>query len=125
MSRQDSALRSRHYSFDATDPAGLASFANAKFDYDQTEGMGGLSVSSYDSVDVDDDRVFDVRGHGEFFSFLFILLGWFEALRVLLSVLLYVPNGAGSWTCRRLPHARCCSFHSSASIPRISLAKDG
>lgn len=71
MSRHDPGLRSRHYSFDATDPAGLASLANAKFDYDQTEGMGGLSVSSYDSVD--DDRGFDVRGYpGEFYLFYLI-----------------------------------------------------
>lgn len=44
----------RHYSFD-NDPE-LTRFASnpAIMDYDQTEGLGGISVSSYESLD--DDR---------------------------------------------------------------------
>ncbi|RJE23676.1 BZIP transcription factor [Aspergillus sclerotialis] len=67
MSRQNPAARSRHYSFDA-DSTGLTPFTNVNMDYDQTEGMGGLSVSSYDSVE-DDRNSIDVRGypyHGKF-----------------------------------------------------------
>jgi hypothetical protein len=66
MSRHDPAAKTRHYSFD-TD-AGLVPFGNVSMDYDQTEGMGGLSVSSYDSID-DDRTSLDLRGypyHGTF-----------------------------------------------------------
>ncbi|GAB1198853.1 hypothetical protein BDV32DRAFT_57995 [Aspergillus pseudonomiae] len=62
LSRHDPALaKSRHYSFDA-DSAGLAPFQNLSMDYDQTEGMGGLSVSSYDSIE-DERNPIDVRGY--------------------------------------------------------------
>lgn len=57
LSRQD---KNRQYSFDAD--TGLAPFANVNMDYDQTEGMGGLSVSSYDSID-DDRSSLDLRGY--------------------------------------------------------------
>ncbi|PYH98200.1 bZIP transcription factor [Aspergillus ellipticus CBS 707.79] len=62
LSRHDPNLaKSRHYSFDA-DSAGLAAFSNLNMDYDQTEGMGGLSVSSYDSIE-DERSPIDVRGY--------------------------------------------------------------
>ncbi|GMF78529.1 unnamed protein product [Aspergillus oryzae] len=62
LSRHDPALaKSRHYSFDA-DAAGLAPFQNLSMDYDQTEGMGGISVSSYDSIE-DERNPIDVRGY--------------------------------------------------------------
>ena len=61
LSRQDPLVRSRHYSFDA-DASSLAPFTTLSMDYDQTEGMGGLSVSSYDSID-DDRNPIDVRGY--------------------------------------------------------------
>lgn len=62
VSRQDPSVRSRHYSFDG-DSAGLAPFTNnVSMDFDQTEGMGGLSVSSYDSVE-DDRSSIDLRGY--------------------------------------------------------------
>ena len=69
LSRHDPNIaKSRHYSFDA-DTAGLASFQNLNMDYDQTEGMGGLSVSSYDSIE-DERSPIDVRGYpyGKCFS---------------------------------------------------------
>ncbi|KAJ5919797.1 hypothetical protein N7454_009632 [Penicillium verhagenii] len=61
FSRHDPAAsaKARHYSLD-TD-TGLVPFGNVNMDYDQTEGMGGLSVSSYDSID--DDRSLDLRGY--------------------------------------------------------------
>ncbi|GLI73581.1 hypothetical protein PoHVEF18_001801 [Penicillium ochrochloron] len=59
LSRTDPAAKAaRHYSIDAD--TGLVPFAN--MDYDQTEGMGGLSVSSYDSID-DDRGSLDLRGY--------------------------------------------------------------
>ncbi|PLB45505.1 positive-acting master sulfur regulatory [Aspergillus steynii IBT 23096] len=63
LSRHDPALaKSRQYSFDA-DSAGLAPpLQNLNMDYDQTEGMGGLSVSSYDSIE-DERSPIDVRGY--------------------------------------------------------------
>ncbi|KAF9884811.1 hypothetical protein FE257_001227 [Aspergillus nanangensis] len=62
LSRHDPNIaKSRHYSFDA-DTAGLATFQNLNMDYDQTEGMGGLSVSSYDSIE-DERSPIDVRGY--------------------------------------------------------------
>ncbi|EAW06479.1 bZIP transcription factor [Aspergillus clavatus NRRL 1] len=62
LSRHDPAVtKSRQYSFDA-DSTTLASFQNLNMEYDQTEGMGGLSVSSYDSID-DDRSPIDVRGY--------------------------------------------------------------
>ncbi|KAJ5294367.1 hypothetical protein PENANT_c006G04050 [Penicillium antarcticum] len=60
MSRHDPAAKTRHYSFDAD--TGLVPFGNVSMDYDQTEGMGGLSVSSYDSID-DDRSSLDLRGY--------------------------------------------------------------
>lgn len=60
MSRHDPAAKARQYSFDAD--TGLAPFGNVSMDYDQTEGMGGLSVSSYDSID-DDRTSLDLRGY--------------------------------------------------------------
>lgn len=70
MSRTDPTSKNRHYSFDAD--TGLVPFSNSvsnlNMDYDQTEGMGGLSVSSYDSID-DDRSSLDLRGypyHGMF-----------------------------------------------------------
>jgi hypothetical protein len=76
LSRTDPAAKAaRHYSFDAD--TGLVPFVNVNMDYDQTEGMGGLSVSSYDSID-DDRGSLDLRGypyHGTctIFSFLSFL----------------------------------------------------
>lgn len=63
LSRHDPALaKSRHYSFDA-DSTGLAPpLNNVSMDYDQTEGMGGLSVSSYDSIE-DERSSLDLRGY--------------------------------------------------------------
>ncbi|CAG7924630.1 unnamed protein product [Penicillium olsonii] len=60
MSRHDPAAKTRQYSFDAD--TGLVPFGNVSMDYDQTEGMGGLSVSSYDSID-DDRSSLDLRGY--------------------------------------------------------------
>lgn len=60
MSRHDPAAKTRQYSFDADN--GLVPFGNVSMDYDQTEGMGGLSVSSYDSID-DDRSSLDLRGY--------------------------------------------------------------
>lgn len=46
----------RHYSFDTdTETQRYPLGAVPAVDYDQTEGLGGLSVSSYDSID--DDRI--------------------------------------------------------------------
>ncbi|KAJ5212338.1 uncharacterized protein N7498_003984 [Penicillium cinerascens] len=61
LSRTDpaAAARNRQYSFDAD--TGLVPFTNVNMEYDQTEGMGGLSVSSYDSID--SDRSLDLRGY--------------------------------------------------------------
>jgi hypothetical protein len=58
MSRHDPANKTRQYSFDAD--TGLVPFGNVSMDYDQTEGMGGLSVSSYESID-DDRSSLDLR----------------------------------------------------------------
>ena len=60
MSRHDPAAKTRQYSFDADN--GLVPFGNVSMDYDQTEGMGGLSVSSYDSIE-DDRSSLDLRGY--------------------------------------------------------------
>lgn len=61
LSRTDPAAKAaRHYSFDAD--TGLVPFANVNMDYDQTEGMGGLSVSSYDSIE-DERASLDLRGY--------------------------------------------------------------
>ncbi|KAJ5888296.1 hypothetical protein N7495_008337 [Penicillium taxi] len=61
MSRHDPVSKARHYSFDAD--AGLVPITKMNpQDYDQTEGMGGLSVSSYDSID-DDRASLDLRGY--------------------------------------------------------------
>lgn len=76
MSRHDPTAKTREYAFDAD--TGLVPFGNVSMDYDQTEGMGGLSVSSYDSIE-DDRSSLDLRGypyHGtcqaSCLSFLFI-----------------------------------------------------
>lgn len=46
----------RHYSFDTdTESQRYPLSALSAVDYDQTEGLGGVSVSSYDSID--DDRI--------------------------------------------------------------------
>ncbi|KAJ5267578.1 hypothetical protein N7478_010386 [Penicillium angulare] len=60
LSRTDPNARPRQYSFDAD--TGLVPFANVNMDYDQTEGMGGLSVSSYDSIE-DERSSLDLRGY--------------------------------------------------------------
>ena len=60
LSRHDPAAKTRHYSFDAG--TGLVPFTNVSMDYDQTEGMGGLSVSSYDSIE-DERTSLDLRGY--------------------------------------------------------------
>lgn len=60
MSRHDPAAKTRQYSFDADN--GLVPFGNVSMDYDQTEGMGGLSVSSYESID-DDRSSLDLRNY--------------------------------------------------------------
>lgn len=76
LSRHDPALaKSRHYSFDA-ESTGLAPPPplnnSVSMDYDQTEGMGGLSVSSYESLE-DERSSLDLRGYpygeSEFFFF--------------------------------------------------------
>ncbi|PKX95620.1 bZIP transcription factor [Aspergillus novofumigatus IBT 16806] len=62
LSRHDPAVaKSRQYSFDA-DSAALASLQNLNMEYDQTEGMGGISVSSYDSIE-DERSPIDLRGY--------------------------------------------------------------
>lgn len=62
LSRHDPAVaKSRHYSLD-TDAAGLSHIPNLNMTYDPTEGMGGLSVSSYESLE-DDHSPIDVRGY--------------------------------------------------------------
>ena len=63
LSRHDpglAAAKNRHHSFDAS----LAPQFNntVSMEYDQTEGMGGLSVSSYDSIE-DDRSSLDLRGY--------------------------------------------------------------
>lgn len=61
LSRTDpTAKAARQYSFDAD--TGLVPLANVNMDYDQTEGMGGLSVSSYDSIE-DERGSLDLRGY--------------------------------------------------------------
>lgn len=60
LSRTDPSIKPRHYSFDAD--TGLVPFANVNMEYDQTEGMGGLSVSSFDSVE-DERGSLDFRGY--------------------------------------------------------------
>lgn len=70
LSRQDPTVRSRHYSFDADSSCLGPPVTSLNMDYDQTEGMGGLSVSSYDSID-DDRSSIDLRGypyHGKSYS---------------------------------------------------------
>lgn len=61
LARQDPTAKTRHYSFDA-DTTGLVPFTNVNMDYDQTEGMGGLSVSSYDSIE-DERSSLDLRNY--------------------------------------------------------------
>ncbi|BCS24932.1 bZIP transcription factor [Aspergillus puulaauensis] len=62
LSRHDPAVaKSRQYSLD-TDTAGLSHIPNLNMTYDPTEGMGGLSVSSYESLE-DDHSPIDVRGY--------------------------------------------------------------
>ncbi|KAL3475190.1 hypothetical protein BJX99DRAFT_162814 [Aspergillus californicus] len=62
LSRHDPAFaKSRQYSLD-TDAAGLSHIPNLNMTYDPTEGMGGLSVSSYESLE-DDHSPLDVRGY--------------------------------------------------------------
>jgi hypothetical protein len=65
LSRHDPALaKSRQYSFDA-ESTGLAPPPlnnSVSMDYDQTEGMGGLSVSSYESLE-DERSSLDLRGY--------------------------------------------------------------
>lgn len=81
LSRHDPALaKSRHYSFDA-ESTGLAPPPplnnSVSMDYDQTEGMGGLSVSSYESLE-DERSSLDLRGYpygeSEPFSSLFSMI---------------------------------------------------
>lgn len=75
LSRHDPALaKSRHYSFDA-DSTGLAPPPlnnSVSMDYDQTEGMGGLSVSSYESLE-DERSSLDLRGYPYGKSVLFFI----------------------------------------------------
>ncbi|RWQ94208.1 positive-acting master sulfur regulatory [Paecilomyces variotii] len=56
------ATERRHYSFDADSE--ISPFAQTRFsmDYDQTEGLGGLSVSSYDSIE-DERTSIDARSY--------------------------------------------------------------
>ncbi|KAL2848158.1 hypothetical protein BJY01DRAFT_161215 [Aspergillus pseudoustus] len=62
LSRHDPALaKNRQYSFD-TDAPGVPHVSNLNMPYDPTEGMGGLSVSSYESID-DEHSPIDVRGY--------------------------------------------------------------
>lgn len=86
LSRTDPAAKAaRHYSFDAD--TGLVPFANVNMDYDQTEGMGGLSVSSYDSIE-DERSSLDLRGypyHGTCTSlcdFIFFFSNPFSSFRI-------------------------------------------
>lgn len=78
LSRTDPSLKGRQYSLD-TD-TGLVPFANSNMEYDQTEGMGGLSVSSYDSIE-DERGSLDLRGYpylGTFnaFDLSFVAKSW-------------------------------------------------
>jgi hypothetical protein len=62
LSRHDPALaKHRQYSFD-TDTTGVPHVSNLNMPYDPTEGMGGLSVSSYESLE-DEHSPIDVRGY--------------------------------------------------------------
>ncbi|KAL5338409.1 hypothetical protein BJX70DRAFT_366971 [Aspergillus crustosus] len=63
LSRHDPAIlpKSRHYSLDTDTPA-LAHPPTLNMPYDPTEGMGGLSVSSYESID-DEHSPINVRGY--------------------------------------------------------------
>lgn len=85
LSRHDPALaKSRHYSFDA-DSTGLAPPPlnnSVSMDYDQTEGMGGLSVSSYESLE-DERSSLDLRGYpyGKSVLFFFLYLFFFYDFR--------------------------------------------
>ncbi|KAI2792701.1 Regulatory protein cys-3 [Penicillium oxalicum] len=54
------AKAARNYSLD-TDP-GLVPYGSVNVDFDQTEGMGGLSVSSYDSIE-DERSSLDFRAY--------------------------------------------------------------
>ncbi|KAL4998206.1 hypothetical protein BDV10DRAFT_74889 [Aspergillus recurvatus] len=63
LSRHDPEVaKHRQYSFDTDAAAGLAHVPNLGMSYDPTEGMGGLSVSSYESID-DEHSPIDVRGY--------------------------------------------------------------
>ncbi|KAL3446539.1 hypothetical protein BJX65DRAFT_115972 [Aspergillus insuetus] len=62
LSRHDPALaKHRPYPFD-TDATGVPHVSNLNMPYDPTEGMGGLSVSSYESLE-DEHSPIDVRGY--------------------------------------------------------------
>lgn len=60
LSRTDPSVKPRQYSFEGD--AGLVPFANMNMEYDQTEGLGGLSVSSYDSIE-DERGSLDFRAY--------------------------------------------------------------
>jgi hypothetical protein len=58
-----SAPERRHYSFDTDrDSRRFSMSTTLNMDYDQTEGLGGLSVSSYESID-DDRSEPGIRGY--------------------------------------------------------------
>lgn len=97
MSRHDPAAKTREYSFDAD--TGLVPFGNVSMDYDQTEGMGGLSVSSYDSIE-DDRSSLDLRGypyHGtcqasmSFLSFYYPTVAFFAPSLCIVHHVLHSP----------------------------------
>ncbi|KAF7716834.1 Regulatory protein cys-3 [Penicillium ucsense] len=61
LSHANSAAKAaRQYSLN-TDP-GLVPYSSLNIEFDQTEGMGGLSVSSYDSIE-DERNSFDLQAH--------------------------------------------------------------
>jgi hypothetical protein len=63
LSRHDPEVaKHRQYSFDTDAAASLAHVPNLGMPYDPTEGMGGLSVSSYESIE-DEHSPIDVRGY--------------------------------------------------------------
>lgn len=64
LSRHDPGLaaKSRQFSFDADSTNMAPPLNGVSLDYDQTEGMGGLSVSSYDSIESERSSL-DLRGY--------------------------------------------------------------
>lgn len=75
-----SAPERRHYSFDTDrDSRRFSMSTTLTMDYDQTEGLGGLSVSSYESID-DDRSEPAIRGYHFSSKLKFILYSFLYSL---------------------------------------------